>query len=202
MRTSWVILSTLISASYVVHAETPASLSDSFTPITLNDVTLDSITAGGVASMTAADAFAYGQTYANTKTIVLTNAIARPGVMQTGGQGTSIAQGNGFAMTTGTSTSIAGTTGVSVGGTAAASGAVANAFTSVWTKAIDTRYADIAIGHVHSVACCGTATGTSAQASTFTGQDFNAAQIVLKDVNTPHLSLSVGNAVIVSVSHP
>lgn len=193
MKRARFILLAIISASYSAYAQTP---------IILNDATLDAVTAGAVASVAGAQALATGQTHAATQTHVLTYADARPGVWQTGGQSTALAQGNGLAFTAGTSASGAGTTGVSVGGTAIAIGDEANAYTSVRTKAIDTRYAEIAIGHIRSVACCGPDTDTRVQASIFTEQNFTAGHIALKEVETPRLSVSLSNAVIVSVSHP
>ena len=202
MRKAWLILMALISTNYSAYADTPIAPADSLAPIILNNDRLESVTAGAVSSVTMADAVAMGMTYGRTETTVMTYARARQGNWQTSGEGVSSAQGNGFALTKGSSVSSADTTGVSIGGQASASGEVAQAYTSVVTKAIDTRYAEIAIGHVRSIACCGSDTNTSVQASTFTNQDFSASHIMLKDVNTPRFSYSLGNAVIVSISHP
>lgn len=196
MRKAWFILVALLPANYVAYALPPVS----FEPIILNESMLDSVTAGAVSSITTANAFAVGPTYAKTMTDVTDYAIGRQGNLQSTGQGVAVAHGNDLAVAGGTSVSSAGTTGVSVAGVAMAAGG--DAYTSVWTKSIETRNAEIAIGHVRSVACCGSDTYTSVQASTFTQQDSNAGHITLHDVNTPHSSHSIGNAVIVSISHP
>jgi len=196
MRKAWFILVALLPTNYAAYALTVESIA----PIILNESMLDSVTAGAISSITTANAFAVGSTYAKTMTDVTDYAIARPGNLQSTGQGVAVAHGNDLAVAGGASVSNADTTGVSVAGVAVAVGG--DAYTSVWTKAIDTRNAEIAIGHVRSVACCGPDTYTSVQASTFTQQDSNAGHITLHDVNTPHSSHSIGNAVIVSISHP
>jgi hypothetical protein len=193
MKKARFLLPALISASCSAYANPP---------IVLNDATLDAVTAGAASSVAAAYAFASGPTNAAAKTSVLTYAKAlQPNVWQTGSKVTAVAQSNGLAFTAGTSTSTAGTTGVSVGGSAIAVSDEAFARTSIRAKAIDTPHAEIAIGIVRSVACCGPDTDTSVQASTFTEQNFNASRIVLKEVKTPRLSMSVAIAVIVSLSH-
>jgi hypothetical protein len=193
MKKACLMLLAFISANSSAYAQTP---------IVLNDITLDAVTAGAAASAAGANALATGQTHAATKTRVLTYANARPGVWQTGGKGTALAQGDGLAFTAGTSASSADTIGISIGGAAMAIIDEAKAYTSVRTKTIDTRYAEIAIGHARSMACCGPETGTSAHAAIFTEQNLTAGHVALKEIETPHSSISLSNAVIVSVAHP
>jgi hypothetical protein len=201
MSKAWAILLAFISASSSAYAETPVSPPDFLSPVILNEAMLDSVTAGAVSSTMTTNAFASGLTHATAKTDVMTSADRR-GIWQTAGKGVSVAQADGLAFAEGTGVSSADTTGVSIGGSAIAFSDTADAYISVRTKAIDTRNAEIAIGHVRAIACCGADTDTSVQATTFTGQDFNAGHITLKEIDTPRLSYSLGHAVIVSVSHP
>lgn len=202
MRKARFIFTSLILVNFSVSAVSPAFSADSLNSIVLNNDILDTITAGAVSSSTTTNALATGLTYAETETSVLTYAKVRQGNWQTGGEGDSAAQGNGLAYTEGSSISIADTTGVFIGGEAIVISEDAKAYTSVMTKAIDTRYAEIAIGHVRAVACCGSESDTNVQAATFTDADFSISQININEVNTAHFSQSVGNAVIVSISHP
>lgn len=194
MRKAWFILVVLFSTSYPVYS----SPSTSSSPIILNESMLDSVTAGAISSTTTANAFAAGSTDAQTITEATTYAIALGKTVQTGGKGVAVAQGDILALAAGTSTSSSDATGVSVEGTAGAIGG--DAYTLVWTRAISTPGVDVAIGHVRSVACCGPNTYTSAQTSTSAPEGSTVSVNNLNTVNTPNLSLSVGNAVV--ISHP
>lgn len=200
MRKAWLILVALLTTNYSVYAATPLPPSESTEPMILNESMLDSVTAGAISSTTLANAFAIDSSFAKTMTDITTYAIAREGSLQTEGKGVAIAQGNNLAFAGGSSISSSGTTGVSVEGMARAAGG--KAYILVRTKAINTRNVDIAIGHVRSIACCGSNTYTSAQTSTFTQQGFNISLNTLREVNTPNLSLSIGNAIVVSFLHP
>ncbi|MGR9044828.1 MAG: hypothetical protein ACU83N_06005 [Gammaproteobacteria bacterium] len=202
MRTARLLLLGLLSSATFVHSANLNASAENSETIILTEFFLDKVTAGAVSSVTMTEALASGMTFAETKTQVMSDAYARQGNWSTHGKGSSTASGNGFAYTAGSSSSQADSTGVDIQGDALAIDSDASALTKIWTQAIDTRYAEIAIGHVRSVACCGSDTDTNVQASTFTDQAFSVSRITLNEVNTPRLAHSIGNVVIISISHP
>ncbi len=194
MRKAWFILVVLFSSNYSVYS----SPSESNSPMILNESMLDSVTAGAISSTITASGSAAGSTFAQTTIDATTYAVALGRTLQTGAKGVVFAQGDLLAFAGGSSTSSSDTTGVSVEGAAITTGG--KAYALVWTKYITTPGVSVVIGHVRSVACCGSDTYTSAQTSTFAPEGFNVSVNNLNEVNTPVLSLSVGNAVV--VSHP
>ncbi len=158
---------------------------------------------GAISSTAITNAAATGLTYAKTNTEVMTYAKARFGNLVTGGKGVATARGDMLAVTQGLSISNTDTVAVSVQGTAIAIAIDedAYAYTSVFTKAISTRYVDIAIGRVRSVACCGADSYTNVQASTMTNQDSSISHIQTNQINTPQLSISSGIAIILSINN-
>jgi len=201
MRIIWLILITFITTNNSAYAVTPISPSESIAPIVLNEAMLDSVTAGAISSTAITNAAATGLTYAKTNTEVMTYAKAKFGNLVTGGKGVATARGDMLAVTQGLSISNTDTVAVSVQGTAIAIDEDAYAYTSVFTKAISTRYVDIAIGRVRSVACCGADSYTNVQASTMTNQDSSISHIQTNQINTPQLSISSGIAIILSINN-
>ncbi|TRX02916.1 hypothetical protein [Candidatus Methylobacter oryzae] len=164
----------------------------------LNEAMLDSVTAGAISSTVSASGVAAGSTFTQTTIDATTYAIALGKTLQTGAKGVVFAQGDLLALASGSSSSSSGTTGVSVDGTAITIGG--QSYILVWTKDISTPGANVAIGHVRSVACCGPDAYASVQTSTFAPEGFNVSVNNINEVNTPVLSLAIGNAVV--VSHP
>ena len=193
MRKAWFISVILFSASYSAYS----SPSESGSPMILNEAMLDSVTAGAVSSMVTAGGSAAGSTFAQTTTDATTYAIALGKTLQTGAKGVVFAQGDFLALAGGSSTSSSGTTGVSVQGAAITIGG--ESYILVWSKDISTPGANVAIGHVRAVACCGPDAYASVQTSTLAPEGAVSVN-TLNQVNTPVLSLAIGNAV--AVSHP
>lgn len=191
------ILVVLLFSSYSAYSSTRLSPSESDSLMILNESMLDSVTAGAISSTVLANAVAVGSAFAKTMADATSYAIATGGNFQTGGQGEAVAQGDSLAFTEAASISSSDTTGVSVEGRAMTTDG--SAYTLVWTKVITTGGAEVAIGHVRSIACCGSDTYTSAQTSTFTQKDFSISRNRLNEVNTSHLSISIGNAIAVSL---
>lgn len=193
MKKAWFISVILFSASYSVYS----SPSESSLPMVLNESMLDSVTAGAISSTVTANGAAAGSTFAQITTDATTYASVLGQTLQTGAKGVVFAQGDLLALASGSSSSSSGTTGVSVDGTAITIGG--QAYILVWTKDISTPGANVAIGHVRAVACCGPDAYASVQTSTL-APDGSVSVNNSNQVTTPVLSLAIGNAV--AVSHP
>lgn len=133
----------------------------------------------------------------STKTNVRTSGTWLESTGRTSGSGGAHAVGTTEAVTYAVGRSVADNAGAEVWGGAKAAGTPARADTNIHTWAIDTPRVDVAIGRVHSTACCG------ADVSTFAGglghADGPARMFVhSQDLKTPWRSRSDFTIVVVS----
>jgi len=172
-------------------------------PVLLTDAQMDAVTAGGLlSSSTVMQASAVGPSYAAAATDTSTVSRIMPRIGRTQGTGRSTSISDGVAGTAGLSTSVADTAAVTVAGAATAVGDTALAETTVYTRGVDTQYANVSIGVVTSVACCGPATATTTDGAGIAAGDRGVVRVVSRDVTTPWFSRSQTVVVAISVDLP
>lgn len=114
----------------------------------LNDQVMASLTAGSVSAVTEIDGYAYGNNYAQTQTQAIAWSGLTRGVWHSYSKLIGLSVGDGLAYNQGFSRALCDFYGIDVSVFALAIGETSSPSTLVWTKILDTRFAEISLAHI------------------------------------------------------
>ncbi len=114
----------------------------------LNDQVMASLTAGSVSAVTEIDGYAYGNNYAQTQTQAIAWSGLTRGVWHSYSKLIGLSVGDGLAYNQGFSRALCDFYGIDVSVFALAIGETSSPSSLVWTKILDTRFAEISLAHI------------------------------------------------------
>lgn len=114
----------------------------------LNDQVMASLTAGSVSAVTEIDGYAYGNNYAQTQTQAIAWSGLTRGVWHSYSKLIGLSVSDGLAYNQGFSRALCDFYGIDVSVFALAIGETSSPSSLVWTKILDTRFAEISLAHI------------------------------------------------------
>jgi hypothetical protein len=114
----------------------------------LNDQVMASLTAGSVSAVTEIDGYAYGNSYAHTQTQAIAWSGLTRGVWHSYSKLIGLSVSDGLAYNQGFSRALCDFYGIDVSVFALAIGETSSPSSLVWTKILDTRFAEISLAHI------------------------------------------------------
>lgn len=114
----------------------------------LNDQVMASLTAGSVSAVTEVDGYGHGNSYAQTQTQAMAWSGLTRGVWHSYSKLIGLSVGDGLAYNQGFSRALCDFYGIDVSVFALAIGETSSASSLVWTKILDTRFAEISLAHI------------------------------------------------------
>ena len=117
-------------------------------PLLLNDEVMASVTAGAVRAATELDSYAQGNRYAQTQSQALALVGLTRGVWHSYSKLVGVSAGDGLAYNQGVSRALCNFYGINVSVFSLAVGETSSASSLVWTKILDTRFAEISLAHI------------------------------------------------------
>lgn len=114
----------------------------------LNDQVMASLTAGSVSAVTEIDGYAYGNSYAQTQTQAIAWSGLTGGVWHSYSKLIGLSVSDGLAYNQGFSRALCDFYGIDVSVFALTIGETSSPSSLVWTKILDTRFAEISLAHI------------------------------------------------------